>query len=65
MLGTHVLMVTPVRFVTRLDQCTADPVCEVVACQEASSSRPERFSIDPDLASHAITQVTFVLAETR
>jgi hypothetical protein len=38
MLGSHVLVMAAMGFVSRLDQRAADPLCEIVPGQKASSS---------------------------
>jgi len=64
MLGADVLVIATMRFFSRLDQCTADPVCKIVASQKILLVVAKRFISAVDIASTRISALLLFDAGT-
>ena len=64
MLGADVLVIALVRFLSRLDQRAADPVCKIVASQKILLAVAKRFISAVDIASTRISALLLFDAGT-
>ena len=62
MLGADVLVIALVRFLARLDQRAADPVCKIVASQKNLLVVAKRFICAVDIASTRISALALLAA---
>jgi hypothetical protein len=61
-LGADVLVIAAMRFFSRLDQRTADPVCKIVASQKILLVVAKRFICAVDIASTRISALGLLAA---
>ena len=64
MLSADVLVIAPMRFLSRLDQRATDPICEIVASQKSLLVLAKRFISGVDIASIRISALLSIDAET-
>jgi len=64
MLSADVLVIAPMRFLSRLDQRATDPVCKIVASQKSLLVVAKRFISAVDIASIRISALLSIDAGT-